>query len=155
MPVLEGRVDVVIGVDTHRDRHAAAVLDPNGGVRATVEVPSDRVGHARLLRLADKQAPGRRVWALEGTGCYGAGLTRFLVGQGEWVVEIDRPKRPRGRHAPRAMCWTRSGPAAKPWPATTSPAHASGGTGRRCGCCTPPGPASSRLGRTPAASSRP
>jgi Transposase IS116/IS110/IS902 family len=37
---------------------------PNGGVRATLEVPSDRAGHARLLRLADEQAPGRRVWAL-------------------------------------------------------------------------------------------
>jgi hypothetical protein len=59
-------------------------------------VPSDRADHARLLRLADEQAPGRRVWALEGTGCYGAGLTRFLVDHGEWVVEIDRPKRPRG-----------------------------------------------------------
>jgi transposase len=102
MPMLEGRVDAVIGVDTHRDRHAAALLDPNGGVRATLEVPSDQAGHARLLRLAQVQAPGRRVWALEGTGCYGAGLTRFLVDQGEWVVEIDRPKRPRGRHGAKS-----------------------------------------------------
>lgn len=69
MPMLEGQVDTVIGVDTHRDRHAAALLDPNGGVRATLEVPSDQAGHVRLLRLADTQAPGRRVWALEGTGC--------------------------------------------------------------------------------------
>jgi transposase len=42
MPMLEGQVDAVIGVDTHRDRHAAALLDPNGGVRAALEVPSDR-----------------------------------------------------------------------------------------------------------------
>src|SRR5215204_1067319 len=102
MPMLEGQVDAVIGVDTHRDRHAAALLDRNGGVRATLEVPSDRVGHARLLRLADEQASGRRVWALEGTGCYGAGLTRFLVDRGEWVVEIDRPKRPRGRNGAKS-----------------------------------------------------
>jgi transposase len=100
--MLEGQVDVVIGVDTHRDRHAAALLDPNGGVRTTLEVPSDQAGHARLLRLAEVQAPGRRVWALEGTGCYGAGLTRFLVDRGEWVVEIDRPKRPRGRHGAKS-----------------------------------------------------
>jgi hypothetical protein len=46
--------------------------------------------------------PGRRVWALEGTGCYGAGLTRLLVDQGEWVVEIDRPTRPRGRHGAKS-----------------------------------------------------
>jgi len=39
---------------------------------------------------------------LEGTGCYGAGLTRFLVDQGEWVVEIDRPTRPRGRHGAKS-----------------------------------------------------
>jgi transposase len=100
--MLEGQVDVVIGVDTHRDRHAAALLDANGGVRATLEVPSDQAGHTRLLKLADAQAPGRRVWALEGTGCYGAGLTRFLVERGEWVVEIDRPKRPRGRHGAKS-----------------------------------------------------
>jgi transposase len=101
MPMLEGQVDAVIGVDTHRDRHAAALLDPNGGVRATREVPSDQAGHARLLQLANEQAPGRRVWALEGTGCYGAGLTRFLVDQGEWV-DGDRaaqaaPGPPRGQ----------------------------------------------------------
>jgi transposase len=59
--MLEGQVDAVVGVDTHRDTHAAALLDPNGGVRATLEVPSLRAGHARLLRLAHEQAPGRRV----------------------------------------------------------------------------------------------
>ena len=61
------------GVDTHRDRHAAALLDANGGVRATLEVPSDRARHALLLQLADEQAPGRQAWALEGTGCSGPG----------------------------------------------------------------------------------
>jgi transposase len=30
------------------------------------------------------------------------GLTRFLVERGEWVVEIDRPKRPRGRHGAKS-----------------------------------------------------
>ena len=57
MPMLEGQIDAVIGVDTHRDRHAAALLDPNGGVRPTLEVPSDRAGHAQLLQLAQVQAP--------------------------------------------------------------------------------------------------
>jgi hypothetical protein len=81
MPLLEGQVDAVIGVDTPRDTHAAALLDANGGVRATLEVPGDRAGHARLLQLlqlADEQASGRRVWALEGTGCYDRQLNRAL-----------------------------------------------------------------------------
>jgi hypothetical protein len=59
MPMLEGQVDAVIGVDTHRDRHAAALLDPNGRVRATLEVPSDQAGHTRLLQLAQVHASGR------------------------------------------------------------------------------------------------
>ena len=40
-----------------------------------------------------QRARGRRCWALEGTGCYGAGLASFLADHGEWVTEIDRPKR--------------------------------------------------------------
>ena len=103
MPMLEGRVDAVIGVDTHRDSHAAALLDPNGGVRATLAVPSDRAGHARLLQLAVGKAPGRRVWATMASG---------------WSRSIG----PGGRVAatvPRATPWTRFVPAAKRWPAST------------------------------------
>jgi transposase len=91
--MLEGRVEHVIGVDTHRDSHAAAVLDPTGGLVAQVEIPSSQQGYEQLLRFVGQRAPGRRCWALEGTGCYGAGLASFLADQGEWVTEIDRPKR--------------------------------------------------------------
>jgi transposase len=155
MPTLEGQVDAVIGVDTHRDRHAAALLDPNGGVRATLQVPSDQTGHARLLQLAEAQASGRRVWALEGTGCYGAGLTRFLVDRGEWVVEIDRPKRSRGRNGAKSDALDAIRAGREALARDTSPAPASAGTARRCGCCIPPGPPSWPPGPTPAASSRP
>jgi hypothetical protein len=44
MPMLEGRIEHVIGVDTHRDSHAAAVLDPTGGLLAQVETPADQAG---------------------------------------------------------------------------------------------------------------
>jgi transposase len=42
--MLEGKVDHVIGVDTHRDTHAAAILDRNGGLVAQLEVPSSQAG---------------------------------------------------------------------------------------------------------------
>jgi transposase len=42
------------------------------------------------------------VWAIEGTGGYGAGLTRFLHGQAEQVVELDRPKRTARRHGAKS-----------------------------------------------------
>jgi transposase len=48
-----------------------------------------------MLTWAQQQAPGARVWALEGTGNYGAGLASFLAEAGEDVVEIDRVKRVR------------------------------------------------------------
>jgi transposase len=93
VPMLEGKVDHVIGVDTHRDSHAAAVLDPTGGLLAQVETPASQAGYEQLLGFVAERTPGRRCWALEGTGCYGAGLASFLLDHGEWVVEIDRPKR--------------------------------------------------------------
>ncbi len=72
-------------------------LGPNGGLVADLAVPSDQAGFEALLGVVAQRAPGRRCWALEGTGCYGAGLASFLADKGEWVVEVDRPKRPRGR----------------------------------------------------------
>ena len=89
--MLEGKVDAVIGVDTYRDRHAAAILDANGGLVAQVEVEASQGGYEQLLGFVTQQAPGRRCWTLEGIGCYGAGLTSFLLDHGEWVTEIDRP----------------------------------------------------------------
>src|SRR5439155_19813349 len=98
MTMVAERVDFVIGVDTHKHRHTAAVLDHNGGVLQTLEVVAATPGYRRLLELAEELAPGRRVWALEGTGSYGAGLASFLQVRSEWAIEIDRPQRsPRRR----------------------------------------------------------
>jgi transposase len=49
-----------------------------------------------MLAWADSHAPGRRVWALEGTGSFAAGLAVFLAEAGEEVVEIGGVKRQRG-----------------------------------------------------------
>jgi transposase len=51
--------------------------------------------------LAD-QHHGQRVWAIEGTGGYGAGLTRSLAAHAEQVVELDRPKRAARRHGAKS-----------------------------------------------------
>ena len=91
------RADVVIGVDTHRDSHALVLLRVvDGGLVGEAVLPANRAGYRDALRLA-KRTGGRRLWALEGTGSYGAGLARFLTGHGERVVEVERPARGRGR----------------------------------------------------------
>jgi Transposase len=64
-----------VGVDTHKDTHTAAVVvAATGALVAQATVPATTAGYRELLRLADRQ-DGRRGWAIEGTGGYGAGLT--------------------------------------------------------------------------------
>jgi transposase len=94
MSRLGGAIDGVIGVDPHRDTLAAAVTDAVGGLLAQTSVSADATGYRRLLDFARAQVPGRRCWAVEGAGSYGAGLAAFLQAHGERVVEVGRPKRP-------------------------------------------------------------
>jgi transposase len=94
--MLAEQTDFVIGVDTHRDRHTAAILVSNGGLVDETSASTDRRGYATLLGWAQRLAPGRRVWAIEGSGSYGAGLAAFLGQHGERVVEIGRRVRRTG-----------------------------------------------------------
>jgi transposase len=64
-------------------------------------VPAIPAGYQQLLRLADRHG-GQRVWVIEGTGGYGAGLTRLLHAHAEQVVELDRPKRATRRHGAKS-----------------------------------------------------
>jgi transposase len=94
--MLADQLDYVVGVDPHRDAHSLAVVHVQSGVvvfESTIEANS--AGYAQALKLVDEQAPGRRAFAIEGTGSYGAGLTRFLTGQGERVLEVSRLRRER------------------------------------------------------------
>ena len=97
MSMLAERVEVVIGVDTHKHTHTAAVVQAaTGAVLTEVTVNSDPGGFAELDTLA-AQHSGLRAWALEGSGGYGAGLARHLAQRGETVIELDRPVRPKRR----------------------------------------------------------
>src|SRR5215207_8042570 len=103
MGMLAEHTNHVIGVDTHRDAHsAAAIATGTGTIAAQTTVAADAFGYKRLLRFARRHARGRRVWAIESSGGFGAGLTMFLLAQGEWVVEVDRPKRPARRNGAKS-----------------------------------------------------
>jgi transposase len=87
-------LDYVIGVDTHLDEHVLAIIAaPSGAVVARRSIQASARGYAAALRLAAAEANGARVWAIEGTGSYGAGLARFLAGRKETVLEISRTPR--------------------------------------------------------------
>jgi transposase len=92
--MLTDDVDFVLGVDTHRDSHTLALVDARTQrTKRVLTITASRRGYRQALRIARRRAPGRRSWALEGTGSYGAGLARFLERQGELVLEVERPAR--------------------------------------------------------------
>jgi transposase len=94
--MLADRLDHVVGVDPHRDMHALAIVEVRtGGVGLETSVEASSSGYARALELAKEHAPGRRAFAIEGTGSFGAGLTRFLRAEGERVLEVGRLRRER------------------------------------------------------------
>jgi transposase len=96
MTMLTDHVDLVIGIDTHKETHTAAFVDRFGAVHEVFEVEANAAGYQRLLDAASEHR-GQRVWAVEGTGSYGAGLTTALIAVGEHVVEVERPGRPKHR----------------------------------------------------------
>jgi transposase len=93
MPILAEQFVHVIGVDTHKLTLTAAALNAGGGCLELLEVSADARGHRRLLELGSRLT-GPLLWAVEGTGSYGASLTEHLLANGQTVTEVDRPKRP-------------------------------------------------------------
>jgi len=83
---------MVVGVDTHKDSHSAALVDAMGALVAATDVGANRKGYRRLLEWARCRGP-QRTWVVEGTGSYGAGLASFLAAAEEVVFEGDRPQR--------------------------------------------------------------
>ena len=83
---------VVVGVDTHKDGHVAVAVDQLGARLCERRVATTTQGYADLERWANSLGVVR-TFGIEGTGCYGAGLARFLTGCGYHVVEVNRPDR--------------------------------------------------------------
>ena len=152
--MLADHIDHVIGVDTHKDSHSAAVVNPTGSVVANRTVPADAFGYKCIHRFALEHAPGRRLWAIEGTGSFGSGLTTYLLEQGEWVTEIDRPARPARRNGPRAMRWMRPARPGRRWAASIWPSPDAAVTARPFGSCWPPATAPCRAAPERSATSR-
>ena len=98
--MLADQADHIIGVDTHRDSHSAAILATDTAlVLGQTTVRADERGYLDgCCASPAESAPGRRAWAIEGTGSYGAGLAAFLSQGGRSLaLEVDRPRRPARR----------------------------------------------------------
>jgi transposase len=88
--------EVTGGVDTHGEVHVAAVIDATGRILGTASFAATAAGYRGLLRWLRRHGQVMRV-GVEGTGSYGAGLARYLTGEGVAVIEVNRPDRQRRR----------------------------------------------------------
>jgi len=79
-------------MDTHKDIHVAVALDGLGRRLGTLSIPTTPAGYGELVDWANGFGPLEGV-EIEGTGSFGAGLTRFLQAEGTMVFEVVRPKR--------------------------------------------------------------
>ena len=85
-------VQVIIGVDTHRDQHVAVAIDGRGVRLDEKHVPVAVCGYEELERWSSSLGE-ISVFGIEGTGSYGAGVARFMAGRGHTVIEVNRPDR--------------------------------------------------------------
>jgi transposase len=92
MTIVDSSRSIVGGVDTHLDNHVAAALDGNGGVLGVCSFPTTTAGFVALHEWLCTFGPPSRI-GVEGTGAYGAGLSRYLQSWGLVVIEVDRTNR--------------------------------------------------------------
>lgn len=92
-------VDAVVAGDTHVDTTSLCTASPVGAIGEHLTIDNDEDGYAQAVTWILQSMPSDRfLVGLEGTGSYGAGLTRALQAVGIQVVEIERPSRgERGR----------------------------------------------------------
>jgi transposase len=115
------------GVDTHRDTHMVAALDQRGAELGVREFTTTPAGHRAALCWLESFGTIDRV-GVEGTGTYGAGLTRFLHRHDVTVIEVacgDRQaRRSHGKSDPvEAVAAARAAQSGK---ATTVPKSGTG-----------------------------
>ncbi|MEU9406624.1 IS110 family transposase [Streptomyces sp. NPDC048281] len=84
--------EVILGVDTHRDIHVAAVITLTGKTLAIQGFSATRTGYCQLAQWSSGFGVVRRA-GVEGSGSYGAALSRYLLSQGIDVIEAPGPGR--------------------------------------------------------------
>lgn len=83
---------IIVGVDTHKANHIAVAINGHGARLGTITIPATRKGYANLQDWASRLGH-IRAFGIEGTGSYGAGLSRELLAHGHTVLDVMRPNR--------------------------------------------------------------
>jgi transposase len=81
--------EVILGVDTHKDSHVAAVVNPVGALLGGRCFAATTAGYRQLLGWAQTFGTLRRA-GVECTGSYGAALSRHLQAAGVQVLDVNQ-----------------------------------------------------------------
>lgn len=84
--------NIIIGVDTHKSNHVAVAINEHGARLSAISIPANSKGY-RELNCWSQSLGSVRAFGIEGTGSYGAGLSRYLLSLGQNVIEVTRPNR--------------------------------------------------------------
>lgn len=90
--VNDKQIEVYGGIDTHADTHHVAVVDAAGRRLADVQVPATAAGYQAAVRFLGSW-PALVSVGIEGTGSYGAAVTRAVRDEGIEVFEVNQPNR--------------------------------------------------------------
>ena len=85
-------LNVIVGVDTHKSSHVAVAITDQGVRLAATSIPVNMKGYKDLKQRAHSHGQ-LTAFGIEGTGSYGAGLSRYLLGKNYTVIEVTRPNR--------------------------------------------------------------
>jgi transposase len=83
---------IIIGVDTHKSNHVGVAINHQGARLGTITIPTTRQGYHDLEAWASELGT-IKAFGIEGTGSYGAGLSRDLLAKGHTVLDVMRPNR--------------------------------------------------------------
>lgn len=87
---------IIVGVDTHADTHHVAVVTEYGKPIADQKFAATAAGYTNLLHFITSHGTVSAV-SVEGTGSYGAELSRMLTKEKLKVFEVNRPNRQQRR----------------------------------------------------------
>ena len=90
--VSEDSPRIVVGVDSHKDTHQAAVLDARGALLGNRNFVASLRGYRELEEWLASLGEVDRV-GIECTGSYAAGLTRYLRERDINVLEVNATHR--------------------------------------------------------------
>jgi len=84
--------NIIIGVDMHKSAHVAVAINEQGARLSAISIPANSKGYVELNNWS-RSLGSVQAFGIEGTGSYGAGLSRYLMSLDLNDVEVTRPNR--------------------------------------------------------------